>query len=65
MKRRSLQELLAIWNRATNPAALRSDHEHHRNRQLAHAAMRQIAFRYVEGRDYRETDHTGRLVTTR
>lgn len=63
MKTRSLAKLLETVNTATNPAAFRSSHEHDRSYQLARAARNAIVKAgYVEGRHYRESDSTGRLL---
>jgi hypothetical protein len=49
MKRRPLSSLLSVWNRATNPAALRTDHEARRARTLARIADRQMVRDFREG----------------
>ena len=62
-KTRSLQKLLDTVNDATNPGAFRTDHEAARQRlraRIARAAI--VAAGYVEGRHYRESDSSGRLL---
>lgn len=53
-RRLNLAELVATYNEATNPAALRTDEEHRVERMRARTALGSIRRSYVEGVDYRE-----------
>jgi hypothetical protein len=60
---RSLKNILNIINDATNPGAFRTDHEANRQRARARAARNALIKNgYVEGRHYRESDSSGRLL---
>lgn len=52
MKNRSAVALCAIWNRATDPSKLRTDHQHRRNDQLANVADNHMARMFRAGREW-------------
>ena len=62
MKSRSILALCAIYNRATSPSKMRTDHGHARARVLARLARDQAYAQYRYGIDWRESDHSGRYV---
>lgn len=57
----ALTRSLNLWNRLTNPAALRSDDEHRRYRKAARKVRAIINKYWMEGVHYRESDFTGKL----
>lgn len=60
---RTLEELLSVYNHATNPAALRTDHQHARQNKRARIAMAMIhAAGFREGHDWQESDNGRRWV---
>lgn len=53
-RRLNLAELIATYNEASNPAALRTDEEHREQRLRAKIALGSIRRNYIEDVDYRE-----------
>jgi len=58
MKKRDTAELCGIYNRATNPAALRTDREANLCRKLARLALQRLV---REGHRFIEGEASGRL----
>ena len=60
-RRNRLHDLLATWNHATNPRALRSDEERAEYRKVAESTMAKIRAEFKEGLDYVEWDSDSSL----
>lgn len=59
-----LTRVISAYNAATNPAVPRTDREHRSCRRIGRVAMAILQREYHEGKDWKESEHSGRIWRT-